>query len=135
LVRVLRDTSSRTLYLSAAFLFLSFFMCATQIHENHLIPMFPLLLLACIGDRKLWQLYVLFAVTATLNMALHYPDILRVLVPQNPDVWGGPEMALPRWLNSLAQVSLFVYFAVVYVRETFTDLSLSPGAPGIRKPQ
>jgi hypothetical protein len=143
LVRILRDTSPRTLYLSAAFLFLSFFMLATQIHENHLIPMFPLLLLACIGDpgnhigtsRKLWLLYGLFAITATLNMALHYPEILRVLVPQNPDVWGGREMAVPRWLNSLAQVSLFVYFAGMYVRETFEGFSRSSGALGIRKTQ
>ena len=47
-------------------------------------------------------------------MALHYPQILQVLVPQNPDVWGGAEMALPRWLSSLFQVGLFVYWSYLY---------------------
>jgi len=99
-------------------------MLATQIHENHLIPMFSLLLLACPGHRRRWLIYALFAVTATLNMALHYPQILRVLVPQNPDVWGGTEMALARWLSSLAQVSVFLYWTVVFVRETFAGVSI-----------
>jgi hypothetical protein len=86
--------------------------------------MFSLLLLACPGHRRRWIIYALFAFTATLNMALHYPQILRVLVPQNPDVWGGAEMAPVRWLSSLAQVSVFVYWTVVFVRETFAGLSI-----------
>jgi Gpi18-like mannosyltransferase len=124
MVRTWRDRSPETLYLSTAYLFTAFFMLATQIHENHLIPMFSLLLLACPGHRRRWLIYALFAVTATLNMALHYPQILRVLVPQNPDVWGGTEMALARWLSSLAQVSVFLYWTVVFVRETFAGVSI-----------
>ena len=123
-VRTWRDRTPETLYLSTAYLFTAFFMLATQIHENHLIPMFSLLLLACPGHRRRWTIYILFAITATLNMALHYPQILRVLVPQNPDVWGGTEMALARWLSSLAQVSVFLYWTVVFVRETFAWLSI-----------
>jgi dolichyl-phosphate-mannose-protein mannosyltransferase len=118
LARLWWDRSSRGLYLSTAYLFLAFFMLATQIHENHLIPMFSLLLLALPGDRRMQRVYAAFAVTATLNMALHYPEILRVLVPQNPDVWGGPELALPRWLDSAAQMAVFVYWTVIFVRET-----------------
>jgi hypothetical protein len=122
LARVWWDRSARGLYLAAAYLFLAFFMLATQIHENHLIPMFSLLLLALPGDRRMKFVYAAFAVTATLNMALHYPEILRVLVPQNPDVWGGPELALPRWLDSAAQMAVFVYWTVIFVRETAAGL-------------
>jgi 4-amino-4-deoxy-L-arabinose transferase-like glycosyltransferase len=121
LVRLWRDEKPQTLYLSTAFLFTAFFMLATQIHENHLIPMFSLLLLACPGQRRLWIIYGLFAVTATVNMALHYPDILQVLVPQDPSVWGGPELALPRWINSLAQVGLFAYWVVIFIQETLAS--------------
>ncbi|MCX6030460.1 MAG: hypothetical protein NT169_14325 [Chloroflexi bacterium] len=124
LVRTWRDETPQTLYLATAYLFTAFFMFATQIHENHLIPIFSLLLLVCPGNRRRWWLYALLAVTATLNMALHYPQILRVLVPQNPDVWGGAEMAVPRWLNSLAQVSVFAYWTVAFVRETFSGLPI-----------
>ena len=113
-IRLLRTSSPQKDYLAFAYFFTAFFMFATQIHENHLIPMFPLLLVAAVHDKKSWQLYWLFAIAATLNMALHYPQILQVLVPQNPDVWGGAEMALPRWLSSLFQVGLFVYWSYLY---------------------
>jgi hypothetical protein len=128
LVRTWLDTSARALYLSAAYLFAAFFMLATQIHENHLIPMFSLLVLACPGNRRLWAIYALLAVTATLNMALHYPAILRVIVPQNPDVWGGVEMAIPRWLNALAQVGIFVWWSVMFVRDTVALVRQRRGA-------
>ena len=124
LLRTWLDTSARTLYLSAAYLFTAFFMLATQIHENHLIPMFSLLVLACTGNRRLWVIYALLALAATLNMALHYPAILRVLVPQNPDVWGGAEMAAPRWLSALLQVSIFVWWTISFARETIGLLRL-----------
>jgi hypothetical protein len=124
LVRVVRDRSERTLYLSAAFLFASFFMLATQIHENHLIPMFALLLVACGTDRRYWRIYWLFAVCATLNMGLHYPQILRWIVPQNPDVWGGAELAPWRWLSSLLQVGVYAYWTVLFARETLAGLRI-----------
>ncbi|MHB0877197.1 MAG: hypothetical protein ACYC5O_14260 [Anaerolineae bacterium] len=110
-------------YAIGAYLFLAFFILPTQIHENHLIPMFPLLLLAVVFDRRrglsfYGALYLLFAVTTTANMALHYPQILRVLVPQNPDIWGGSELALPRLLDSAVQVGAFAWWTVVLARET-----------------
>ncbi len=125
ILRTWRDRSPRTLFLSTAYLFLAFFMLATQIHENHLIPMFSLLLLACSPrDRKTWALYWLLAATTTLNMALHYPAILRVLAPQNPDVWAGAEMALPRLLNSAAQVGVFAYWTLDFARRAWAGLPI-----------
>ena len=129
LLRTWKDSAAAVTYESFAFLFLSFFMLATQIHENHLIPMFSLLLLAMPGDRRLRWLYAAFAVTATLNMALHYPQIIRVLAPTGADVWGGPALALPRWLNAAAQVGLYAWWATGYVRSTYPLLltTLSSG--------
>jgi Gpi18-like mannosyltransferase len=120
LARVLRDRTEQTLYLSSAFLFTSFFMLATQIHENHLTPMFPLLVIACATNKRYWRIYWLFALCSTLNMALHYPQILRWLVPQNPDVWGGAEMAPWRWLSSLLQVGVYAYWLALFLRETLS---------------
>ncbi len=154
LARTWFDRAPRTLYLATAYLFAAFCLLATQIHENHLIPLFPLLLLAVLdgrskppGDenhlpqrvagrdlaglpapadsllRYSWQplaaLYILFAITASLNMALHFPQLLHIIVPQNPDIWGGAELFWPRWLNSLAQVGLFAYWTVRFGRETW----------------
>lgn len=126
--RSLRDRSPRMAYRAFAYLFTAFFMLATQIHENHLIPMFPLLLLVAIDEQRYWRLYWLFALAATLNMALHYPQFLQVWVPHNPDVWGGAEMALPRWLSSLFQVGLFVWWTILFVREPSAAASRSPAA-------
>lgn len=123
LARLWGDGSPGTLYRASAYVFLAFFMLATQIHENHLIPMFPLLLLVALRDRRLLAVYAAFSVTTAINMFLHYPQVLQVLVPANPSVWGGPELALPRWLNSLAQVSLFAYWTVLFGRETKTAIA------------
>ncbi|MFZ2489425.1 MAG: hypothetical protein WAZ19_15035 [Anaerolineae bacterium] len=122
LVRVLRDNGKATLYEAAAYLFCAFFMLSTQIHENHLIPMYSLLLLAAVANRRLRWIYALLAVTSTVNMALHYPVLLHQFVPQNPDVWGGAELFLPRWINSAVQVAIFVYWTWLFGRTTWSVL-------------
>lgn len=122
LVRVLRDSRKATRYEAAAYLFCAFFMLSTQIHENHLIPMYSLLLLAAVGDRRLRWIYALLAVTSTINMALHYPVFLHKFVPQNPDVWGGVELFWPRWINSVVQVAIFGYWTALFGRATWSVL-------------
>lgn len=124
-------------YAAFAYLFLAFFILPTQIHENHLIPMFPLLLLAAVlehgGEARLYRtLYVLFAVTTTVNMALHFPQILRVIVPQNPDIWGGSELAVPRLLDSAVQVGAFAWWTAVLLRELVQRTAPRWGGPWMR---
>jgi Gpi18-like mannosyltransferase len=126
LVRTWYDQRRDVLYSASAYLFLAFFMLATQIHENHMIPMFSLLILAVPADRRLRWIYGALAITATINMALHYPDILRTIVPENPDIWGGQELFWPRWLNSAAQMVIFVYWTVILLRDTLAGLSSRP---------
>lgn len=126
LVRTWHDQRREVLYAAAAYLFLAFCMLATQIHENHVIPMFALLLLATPGDRRLRWIYGALAITATVNMALHFPEILHRIVPQNPDIWGGQELFWPRWLNAAAQVAIFVYWTAIFARDTWAGVSSRP---------
>ena len=100
----------RMLFLAAAYQSLAFFMLNTQIHENHLLPMFASLIIAAGLDRKTWWLYGAFTLTALANMALHDPNLFMWAGYPETEIHGGPALALPRWLNAAAQTSLFIVF-------------------------
>ncbi len=110
LIVVWRDR--KRLFAVAAFQSLAFFMLATQIHENHLLPMFAPLVLAAVKDTSAWWLYGAFTVTALANMALHDPNLVTALGYPAEEIYGGPALALPRWLNAAAQTMLFFVFAL-----------------------
>jgi hypothetical protein len=99
------------LYELAAFLSAAFFMLLTQIHENHILPMFAPLAIATVLDRRRWWLYGAFVVTALANMALHDPNFVMTLGYPADDIYGGPALAWPRWINAGIQTGLFAVFA------------------------
>ncbi len=102
----------RALFTAAAYQSLAFFMLLTQIHENHLLPMFAPLAIACALDRKGWWLYGAFALTVLANMALHDPNLVAALGYPLEDIYGGPGLALPRWINAAMQTFLFGLFTL-----------------------
>jgi hypothetical protein len=104
------------LYAAAAFQSFAFFMLLTQIHENHLIPMFAPLAVACALERKGWWLFGALALTTLANMALHDPNLVMALGYPADEIYGGPGLAWPRWLNAAAQTGLFAVFTVQMVR-------------------
>jgi dolichyl-phosphate-mannose-protein mannosyltransferase len=114
LLVVWRDRSA--LYAAAAFQSFAFFMLLTQIHENHLIPMFAPLAVACALERKGWWLFGALALTTLANMALHDPNLVMALGYAADEIYGGPGLAWPRWLNAAAQTGLFAVFTVQMVR-------------------
>jgi Gpi18-like mannosyltransferase len=105
LILVWRDRNH--LFVAAAFQSLSFFMLNTQIHENHLLAMFAPLAIAAALDRQLWWFYGAFVVTSFVNMTLHDPRLFAWLGYPSSEIYGGPALAAPRWLNAAAQTILF----------------------------
>jgi hypothetical protein len=114
LLVVWRDRNA--LYAAAAFQSLAFFMLSTQIHENHLLPMLAPLLIACALERKGWWLFGALTLTALFNMALHDPNLVMALGYPAEEIYGGPGLAWPRWLNAAAQTALFAVFSAQMVR-------------------
>ena len=53
---------------AAAAVYASFFMLPTQIHERHLLPFFPLMVVAVIHHRRLLPWFVGWSITYTANL-------------------------------------------------------------------
>lgn len=104
----------RMVYLAASYQSLAFYMLNTEIHENHSLAMFAPLAIAAALDRRVWWLYGAFAFTALANMALHDPALLTWA--GYPDIKEGAALAMPRWLNALAQILLFGAFTWKLIR-------------------
>jgi len=101
----------RMLFRAAAYQSLAFFMPNTQIHENHLLPMFAPLAIAAALDGHGWRIYGAFALTAVANMALHDPDLLtRFGYSAQEIAYGPPALALFRWFDAAIQMFLFFVF-------------------------
>jgi hypothetical protein len=75
LLRALREPSFGAIFTAGAFTGFGFFMGMTQIHENHMYVVFPLLAVAAAVDRRLWPLYAILAVTWCADMLLHDFDL------------------------------------------------------------
>jgi hypothetical protein len=80
LLRTLRDPSLGTVFAAGAYTALGFFMGMTQIHENHMYVVFPLLAVAAAVDRRLWLVYLILALSWCANMLLHDFDIAEQIV-------------------------------------------------------
>ena len=114
LVIVWRDRE--ILYPVAAYQSLAFFMLSTQIHENHLLAMFaPLAIVAALNPQA-WWFYCSFALTSVANMTLHDPRLFAWLGYPPSEIYGGPALAGPRWLNAAVQTLLFGAFTIWVVR-------------------
>jgi hypothetical protein len=77
---MLGDPSRETLFGTAGFLSLAFFLFSTQVHENHAFLVFPLLALCWPASVRLLVVYLLLSLSMLANLALHDP----LLEPQLP---------------------------------------------------
>ncbi|MCX6030459.1 MAG: hypothetical protein NT169_14320 [Chloroflexi bacterium] len=70
--------------LLAGFVGLAFFMLPTEIHENYLFPLFGLLALAAVHDRRAWFLDAILAITWFFNLATTDVTLMRPLMKAWP---------------------------------------------------
>jgi hypothetical protein len=123
LLRALREPTLGVVYLAGAYTGFGFFMTMTQIHENHMYIVFPLLAVAAVslgrptgqGERaRLWALYAILALTWCANMLLHDFDLAEpVVAPLLP----GPLEEAQR-LNALANVAVFAIWTAWLATDT-----------------
>jgi Gpi18-like mannosyltransferase len=64
------DEDRRRLFLGTAVVGMGFFLFATELHENHMASVLPLLAFAAGRDRRLWSLVAVLSGTHLANMAL-----------------------------------------------------------------
>ncbi len=74
-----RRCGADRLFLAAALAGMTFFTFATELHENHMMAVLPLLLFAVSVDRRLWTLLAALSVTFLGNMVLADPPAYRAL--------------------------------------------------------
>jgi hypothetical protein len=114
LLRAWRQPTLGVVFAAAAYTALAFFMVMTQIHENHMYVVFPLLAIAAALDRRLWVVYAVLACTWTANMVLHDFDIAdQLIAPLLP--WA---LANLHWLNALINTLVFVGWSAWLVADT-----------------
>lgn len=114
LLRVWREPTLGVVFASAAYTALAFFMGMTQIHENHMYVVFPLLAIAAARDRRLWPLYAVLALTWFANMLLHDFDLAEQHVaPLLP--W---PLATVQWANALVNTVVFGLWTLWLLADT-----------------
>jgi hypothetical protein len=97
LARALREPTLGAVFTAGAYTGFGFFMAMTQVHENHMYVVFPLLAVAAAVERRWWPLYAVLAVTWCANMLLHDFDLAEpVIAPLLP--WS---LEQAQWANSL----------------------------------
>jgi hypothetical protein len=84
-LRVVRAPTFGAVFVAGAYTAFSFFMGMTQLHENHMYAVFPLLAVAMAVERRYWAFYMLLALTWCANMMLYDFDLTEsVVVPLLP---------------------------------------------------
>ncbi|MDA0748211.1 MAG: hypothetical protein O2954_16940 [bacterium] len=110
LVRMMRQSTASTLVHLCAFLVFAFFMLMTEIHENHIYPMFPFLAVCAGISRVLRRLFIGLTLTFGVNL------VLTAWLMQGPEAHLLPVILLVSRFNALVNVGMFVfwsYFALV----------------------
>jgi hypothetical protein len=101
----------------------TFFMVMTQIHENHMYMVFPLLAVAAVARRRLWFVYAGLALTWCANMLLHTRGA-SALASSVPELL---ELA-PR-LDALLNTVILAIWTAWVVAETFRARRFSAASP------
>ncbi len=114
-LRALRQPTVGAAFTAGAFTGFAFFMGMTQIHENHMYVVFPLLAVAAAVDRRLWGLYAVLAGTWCANMLLHDFDLAETVVaPLLP--WALEDA---QWANAGANVLVLAGWTAWLAAQTF----------------
>jgi len=98
-------------FLAAAFLWMTFFIFSTELHENHMMAVVPLLAFSLPVDRRIWLLLAPLSLTLVMNLVL-FDRVARATVagwlglasidPQVPSVAAAAiNVALWGWLTWL----------------------------------
>jgi hypothetical protein len=93
---------------------MSFFTVATELHENHMMAVIPLLNFTLALDRRLWPAYAALSLTFLLNMALFDPAIVGPV-----SAWLGGAQLPVRGLSlavALVNTAMFVMLWAFYLR-------------------
>lgn len=69
-LRPAQDRDGSRAFLAAAVVGMSFFTLATELHENHMMAVLPLVAFALPADRRLFAVFAVLSATFLLNMAL-----------------------------------------------------------------
>jgi TRAP-type C4-dicarboxylate transport system permease small subunit len=59
-------------------------------------------------------------------MTLHDPNLIRWLGLPEDDIFGGSALAIPGWINSAAQVALFIVLTLRLITSLLRDLHPQP---------
>ncbi len=131
LARVGRQPTFGAVFTAGAYTGFGFFMGMTQIHENHLYVMFPLLAVAVATDRRLWGIYAVLALTWCANMLLHDFDLAETVVaPLLP--WTLREA---QWANAAVNTLVFAVWTAWLTADTWRAWSWRrPPASKPRRP-
>lgn len=112
LYRLYNNQRVDTIYATAAFLGFAFFMLPTQMHENYMFTVLPLLCVVSSSDHSLTLIYTILSLTFFSNMVLHDPAILASLGPRVAE----ERLFLARWANSGLNFALLACWVALFPR-------------------
>ncbi len=110
LYRLYNDQHVDTIYATAAFLGFAFFMLPTQMHENYMFAVLPLLCVVSSTDRSLTLIYAMLSLTFFSNMVLHDPAILDLLGSRVAE----EGLFIARWANSGLNFVLLAFWIALF---------------------
>jgi Gpi18-like mannosyltransferase len=111
LYRLYHNQHGDTVYMTAAFLGFIFFMLPTQMHENYMFAVLPLLCVASSTDRKLTLIYAILSLTFFSNMVLHDPAILDWLRSRVAE----QGLFIARWANAGLNFALLAFWSTIFL--------------------
>ena len=111
--RLVGEKEEGVVWVVGAYIGFVFFMLPTQIHENYMYMLFPLLVWGAIKDRRYRVIYLLLSLTWLVNMVLHDPQIVRLLSPEKPEIMGSVALPLPKFINAMVNTVVLCYWTVL----------------------
>lgn len=123
-LRGAQDRDGSRTFLGASVIGMSFFMFATELHENHMMAVLPLLAFALPADRRLFGVFAVLSVTFLLNMALFDNAVTNPLA-----AWLGAPVPVRDLSMLVAAVNMATWIALwaIYLRHREREVS-SPSA-------
>lgn len=125
LYRLYNNQDMDTVYETAAFLGFAFFMLPTQMHENYMFAVLPLLCVASSTDRYLTLIYTMLSLTFFSNMVLHDPAILDWLRSRVSE----EGLFIARWANSGLNFAILAFWIAPFLWRS----KMSPSLAGHRQ--
>ena len=116
----------RALFFGASVVGMGFFIFATELHENHMAAVVPLLAFAAGRDRRLWALLVVLSLTLLANLSLFDPAVTNPLA-----AWvGGVDLPIRPLSMGIATVNVGAFLALCASGLAEVRRSRGPGGSG-----